>query len=130
MAHQELHESQQTSQGAGYHATNNVFVQTADESDLQQETADAIEKLATATAADRATVATLINTNTKLTQELITVNSKLFIACKSTNGLLPKSEAPAQNRKRRGPTIATHAAPSSGIWATAVAPKKPTTRMK
>ena len=30
----------------------------------------------------------------------------------------------------RGPTIATHAAPSSGIRATAVAPNVPTTRMK
>ena len=68
MAHQELHESQQTSQGAGYHATKNVFVQTADESDLQQETADAIANLATTTADDRATVATLIKTNSKLTQ--------------------------------------------------------------
>ena len=80
MAHQELCKSQHTSQGKGYHAANNTFIQTSANSDLQQETADAIEKLATATAADRATVATLINTNTKLTQELITVNSKLFIA--------------------------------------------------
>ena len=74
MDHQELRESQKTLQGAGYHATNNTFVQTSDDSDLKQETADAIANLATATAADRATVATLIETNSKFTQELITVN--------------------------------------------------------
>ena len=68
MAHQELRESQQTSQGLVYHSANNAFVHTANDSDLQQETADAIANLATATAADRATVATLIETNSKFTQ--------------------------------------------------------------
>ena len=67
MAHQELCKSQQTSQGAGYHAANNVFVQTADNSDIQQETVDAIVNLAATTAADRATVATLTKTYSKLT---------------------------------------------------------------
>ena len=87
MAHQELRKSYQTSQGAGYHAANNAFVQTAADTDLQQETADAIANLATA---DRATVATLIETNSKLAQELITVNSKLVIALESNKRLTSK----------------------------------------
>ena len=80
MAHQEFCESQQTLQGVGYHAANNAFVQTSGDSDLQQETVDAIANLFTATAADHATVTTLIETNSKLTQELITVNSYLVVA--------------------------------------------------
>ena len=67
MAHQELCESHQTTQITGYHAANNVFVQTADDLDLQQEAVDAIAELATSTVADLATVATLIKTNSKLT---------------------------------------------------------------
>ena len=79
---------------------------------------------------NRATVATLIDTNRNLTHELITVNSKLFIALESNKRLVAKIGSSRTKQKKRGHTIATHAAPASGIRATAVTPKVPTTRMK
>ena len=103
MDHQELRESQKTLQGAGYHATNNTFVQTSDDSDLKQETADAIANLATATAADRATVATLIHTNSKLTQELIIINPKLVIALETNKRLTAKIGSSSTKQKKKGP---------------------------
>ena len=47
MVDQELCKSKQILQGAGYHAANNVFVQTADNSNLQKERVDDIANLNT-----------------------------------------------------------------------------------
>ena len=51
IVHQELRESQATTAGAGYHATNNVDHQAANYV-YQKETVDAIYNLATANASD------------------------------------------------------------------------------
>ena len=48
--------------------------------DPQMKTVEAIAKLATATAADCATVATLSDTNSKLAAKIIVLNSKLMQA--------------------------------------------------
>jgi len=58
LAHQELRDSQVTSNQAGYQAANNAAYDTASY-DIQQETALAIANRATATASDRSTVASL-----------------------------------------------------------------------
>ena len=71
LSHRELRETKVTSAGAGYQSANSVY---------QQETVDAIANLATATAADRQTVATLSATNSTLTVELTSVNRKLVTA--------------------------------------------------
>ena len=59
--------------------------------------------LATGTAAERATVATLIETNSKLTQELITVNSKLVVALESKTCLTAKLGSYRTKQKNKGP---------------------------
>ena len=84
-AHQELRDSQATIAGAGYHAANLVYHQAANQVYLQ-ETFDAIAKLDTATASNRASVATLTATNGNLTAALTLGNNKLVtplqdIAC-------------------------------------------------
>jgi hypothetical protein len=73
LSHRELRETKVTAAGAGYQSANSVDV-------YQQETVDAIANLATATAADRQTVATLSATNSTLTHELTAVNRKLVAA--------------------------------------------------
>ena len=80
-----------------------MFVQTADVSDIQQETADAISNLAAATASDRATVATLIETKIKLTQELITFNSKLVNVLESYKQLIAKLRSSSTKQKKKIP---------------------------
>jgi hypothetical protein len=71
LAHQELRESQLTSSNTDFHS---AYVAT----DLQLETAEAIANLATATAADRTSVASLTATISKLTAELSEANTKLY----------------------------------------------------
>ena len=91
MAHQELRESQTTLQDASYHSANNAIMHTGDDgSDLQQDTVDVISNLATATAADCTTVATLIKVNSKLAGELININAKLVKALESNKYLSSK----------------------------------------
>jgi hypothetical protein len=72
-AHQELRECQQTTTSAGFHSANSAMA-------LQTETVDAIANLATATAADRASIATLTTTISNLTAELAETNTKLIKA--------------------------------------------------
>jgi hypothetical protein len=67
-AHREFRLTNQTAQQSGFHSTNMMIEQGRDDS--MQETADAIAQLATATASDRSTVATLTTTNTKLSNQL------------------------------------------------------------
>jgi hypothetical protein len=66
--HREFLLTNQTAQQSGFHSENMMIEQGRDES--MQDTVDAITQLATATASDRGTVATLITTNAKLATQL------------------------------------------------------------
>ena len=81
LAHQEFRDSQVTSQQAGYHAANAAYT------DMQQETALAIANLATATAADRSTVASLTSTNSSLSNEVTQTTVKLTAANREITAL-------------------------------------------
>ena len=87
LAHQELRDSQVTSNQAGYHNANAAYEHATAAFELQQETAAAIANLATATAADRSTVASLTSTNGKLTIELAQATAKLTAAQASITAL-------------------------------------------
>jgi hypothetical protein len=67
-AHREFRLTNQTAQQSGFHSVNIMIDQGRDES--MQDTADAMAQLATATASDRGTVATLTTTNAKLATQL------------------------------------------------------------
>jgi hypothetical protein len=67
-AHREFCLTNQTAQQSGFHSANMMIEQGRDDS--MQETAEAIAQLATATASDRGTVATLTTTNAKLANQL------------------------------------------------------------
>jgi hypothetical protein len=67
-AHREFRLTNQTAQQSGFHSANMMIEQTRYGS--MQETAEAIAQLATATASDRGTVATLTTTNAKLATQL------------------------------------------------------------
>jgi hypothetical protein len=67
-AYREFRLTNQTAQQSGFHSANMIIEQGRDDS--MQETAEAIAQLATATASDRGTVATLTTTNAKLENQL------------------------------------------------------------
>jgi hypothetical protein len=67
-AHREFRLTNQTAQQSGFHSANMMIEQSRDGS--MQETAEAIAQLATATASDCGTVATLTTTNAKLATQL------------------------------------------------------------
>jgi hypothetical protein len=67
-AHREFRLTNQTAQKSGFHSANMMIEQGQDGS--MQDTAEAIAQLATATASDRGTVATLTTTNAKLATQL------------------------------------------------------------
>jgi hypothetical protein len=67
-AHREFRLTNQTAQQSGFQSANMMIEQGRDES--MQDTVDAIAQLATATASDRGTVATLTTTNAKLATQL------------------------------------------------------------
>jgi hypothetical protein len=67
-AHREFRLTNQTAQQSGFHSANMMIEQGRDGS--MQDTAEAIGQLATATASDRGTVATLTTTNAKLATQL------------------------------------------------------------
>jgi hypothetical protein len=67
-AHCEIHLTNQTAQQSGFHSANMMIEQGRDRS--MQDTAEEIAQLATATASDRGTVATLTTTNAKLATQL------------------------------------------------------------
>ena len=71
LSHREHRETKVTTAGAGYQSANSVY---------QQDTVNAIANLATATAHDRQTVATLSATNSTLTLELAAANKQLVTA--------------------------------------------------
>jgi hypothetical protein len=66
--HREFRLTNQAAQQSGFHSANMMIEQGRDDS--MQETVDAIAQLATATASDRGTVATLTTTNAKLANQL------------------------------------------------------------
>ena len=85
-AHIEWRESQSTTTGAEFHSANHL--QEQDTTQLhQQETVDAIAKLATATASDRATVSTLTATNSTLTSALTACQLQLVEALQDVSKL-------------------------------------------
>ena len=115
LAHQELRESTHTAKGAGFQSANSAMVQD----DIQQETVDAIANLATATAADRTTVATLTETNRRLTLELVAVNAKLVKALEAnkaagSGGGHPQSSGGRSAQKTKGPHYCWHC--GSSVW--------------
>jgi chromosome segregation ATPase len=67
-AHREFRLTNQTAQQSGFHSANMMIEQGREEK--MQDTVDAITQLATATASDRGTVATLTRTNAKLATQL------------------------------------------------------------
>jgi hypothetical protein len=67
-AHREFRLTNQTAQQSGFHSANMMIKQGRDDS--MQETAEAIAQLATATASDRGTMATLATTNAKLANQI------------------------------------------------------------
>jgi hypothetical protein len=67
-AHREFRLTNQTAQQSGFHIANIMIEQGHDKS--MQDIVDAIAQLATATASDRGTVATLTTTNAKLSTQL------------------------------------------------------------
>jgi hypothetical protein len=67
-AHREFRLTNQTAQQSGFHSDNMMIEQGRDDS--MQETSESIAQLATATASDRSTVATLTTTNAKLANQL------------------------------------------------------------
>jgi hypothetical protein len=67
-AHHEFWLTNQTAQQSGFHSANMMIEQGSDES--MQDTVNAIAQLATATASDCGTVATLTTTNAKLANQL------------------------------------------------------------
>jgi uncharacterized protein YukE len=67
-AHRGFRLTNQTAQQSGFHSANMMIEQGRDDS--MQETAEAIDQLATATASDRGAVVTLTTTNAKLANQL------------------------------------------------------------
>jgi hypothetical protein len=67
-AHREFRLTNQTAQQSGFHSANMMIEQGRDES--MQDTAEAMAQLATSTASDCGTVATLTTTNAKLATQL------------------------------------------------------------
>jgi hypothetical protein len=73
--HREFRLTNQTAQQSGFHSANMMIEQGRDES--MQDTVDAIAQLATATASDRGTVATLTTTNAKIATQLEAAHAQI-----------------------------------------------------
>jgi hypothetical protein len=74
-AHREFRLTNQTAQQSGFHSANMMIEQGRNET--TQDTVDAIAQLATATASDRGTVATLTTTNAKLATQLEAAHAQI-----------------------------------------------------
>jgi hypothetical protein len=74
-AHREFRLTNQTAHQSGFHSSNMMIEQERDET--MQDTVDAIAQLATATASDRGTVATLTTTNDKLATQLEAAHAQI-----------------------------------------------------
>jgi uncharacterized protein YukE len=74
-AHREFRLTNQTAQQSGFHSANMMIEEGRDET--MQDTVDAIAQLATATASDCGTVATLTTTNAKLATQLEAAHTQI-----------------------------------------------------
>jgi hypothetical protein len=74
-AHREFRLTNQTAQQSGFHSANMMIEQGRDES--MQDTVNAIAQLATATASDHGTLATLTTTNAKLATQLEAAHAQI-----------------------------------------------------
>jgi hypothetical protein len=74
-AHREFRLTNQTAQQSGFHSANMTIEQGHDE--LMQHTANSIAQLATDTASDRGTVATLTTTNAKIATQLEVAHAQI-----------------------------------------------------
>jgi hypothetical protein len=74
-AHREFRLTNQTAQQSGFHSANMMIEQGREET--MQDTVDAIAPLATATASNRGTVATLTTTNAKLATQLKNAHAQI-----------------------------------------------------
>jgi hypothetical protein len=98
LAHQELRESQVTSQGAGYHGANFTY-------EMQEDTAIALANLATATASDRSAVSQLSTTNSQLSTQLAAMSTQLNTALAEIAQLKTTIQQPPRpNETPRPPT--------------------------
>jgi hypothetical protein len=96
LAHQEMRESQATTQGAGFHSANSALT-----ANFQQQTFKALANLATATKSDRSAFSNLTGTNSELTSQLATTNAKLKTALAGIAALrLKLTSSRANNRSR------------------------------
>jgi hypothetical protein len=102
-AHQEFCLTNQTAQQSGFRSANMMIEQGRDDS--MQETAEAIAQLATATASDWGTVATLTTTNAKLANQLEAAHA-LIAQLKSEIETLKIKIKPVWQGQR--PTITTN----------------------
>jgi hypothetical protein len=91
-AHRESRLTNQTAHQSGFHSANIMIEQGRDES--MQDTVDAIAQLATATASDRGTVATLTTTNAKLATQLEAAHAQIA-QLKNENATLKNNIKPA-----------------------------------
>jgi hypothetical protein len=91
-AHREFRLTNQTAQQSGFHSANMMIEQGLPES--MSDAAEAIAQLATATASDRSTVATLTTTNAKLATQLEVANA-LIAQLKNEIATLNKKIKPA-----------------------------------
>jgi hypothetical protein len=87
LAHQELPESQVTSQSTGFHLANLAY------KGIQQDTANTLANLATATASDRSTISQLSTTNSQLSVQLQETSHQLGQALNDITALKRKIES-------------------------------------
>jgi hypothetical protein len=95
-AHLEFRLTNQTAQQSGFHSSNMMIEQSQPEP--MNDTAEAIAQLATATASDRSTVATLTKTNAKLATQLEAANA-LIEQLKNEIATLNNKIKPAWSRQ-------------------------------
>jgi hypothetical protein len=96
-AHREFRLTNHTAHQSGFHSANMMIEQGHDES--MQDTVDSIAQLATATASDRGTVATLTTTNTKLATQLEAAHAQIA-QLKNENATLKNKIKPAWQGQR------------------------------
>jgi hypothetical protein len=96
-SHREFRLTNQTAQQSGFHSANMMIEQGRPES--MNDTAEAIAQLATATASDRSTVATLTTTNSKLATQLEAANA-LIAQLKNEISTLKNKIKPAWQGQR------------------------------
>jgi hypothetical protein len=100
-AHREFRLTNQTAQQSGFHSANMMIEHGRDDS--MQETVEGIAQLATATASDRGTVATLTTTNAKLANQIEAAHA-LIVQLKNEIATLKNKTKPARQGQRPAKT--------------------------